>query len=159
MASEPERSGGGGGVVGRNYAVGDRRLKVTGTTNIPSFGGLPFSNILAPGSLHWAPNATISPLTSASEMEFLFAEAVNLQYFDWQIGLAHQWGEWTVAIKHGTTYTGMGSTQTLGGAQNSGFEIDAALQAGAVGILFTGFGGLISGSPFVENARFLVSEI
>lgn len=92
-------------------------------------------------------------------MEFLFAEAVNLQYFDFQIGLTHQWGVWTVAIKHGTTYTDMANPQTLGGAQNSGFAIDAALQANAVGIRFTGFGGLVSGSPFVENARFLVSEI
>ena len=159
MATEPERSGGGGGVVGRNYAVGDRRGKVTGSTNIPSFGGLPFSNILAPGSLHWAPNATINPLTSASEMEFLFAEAVNLQYFDWQIGLTHQWGEWTVAIKHGAVYTDMATTQTLGGAQNSGFEIDAALQANAEGIRFIGFGGLVSGSPFVLNARFPSTEV
>jgi len=155
----PPASEGGGGVAAIGYVVGDRRVKVTGTTNIPSFGGLPFSNVLAPGSLHWAPSATINPLTSASEMEFAFSEAVNLQYFDFQIGLTHQWGTWTVAIKHGTTYTDMGSTQTLGGAQNSGFEIDAALQANAEGIRFIGFGGLVSGSPFVENARFPATEV
>ena len=149
----------GSGVVAIGYVVGDRRVKITGTTNIPSSGGLVFTNILGPGSLQWAPNATINPLTSASEMEFAFSEPVNLQYFDWQIGLTHQWGEWTVSIKHGTTYTDMASTQTLGGTQNSGFEIDEALQANAEGIRFVGFGGLISGSPFVLNARLPATEV
>lgn len=155
----PASEGGGGGVAAIGYVVGDRRVKVTGTTNIPSFGAYVFTNILGPGSLQWAPLATINPLTSASEMEFAFSEPINLQYFDFQIGLAHQWGEWTVAIKHGAIYTDMASTQTLGGSQNSGFSIDAALQANAEGIRFIGFGGLISGSPFVLNARFPSTEV
>ena len=152
--------GGGSGVVGTGYAVGDRRIKVTGavTSNFGNFGGLPFSNILGAGSLHWAPAATINPLTSAYIMEFSFSESVNLQYFDWQIGLTHQWGIWTVAIKRGSTHTDMAASVVLGGSQNTGFAIDAALQAGADGIRFTGLAGLVSGSPFVENARFLVTE-
>ena len=152
---------GGGGTVAVGYAVGDRTLKVptsTRTANFGDFGALVFANILEETPKHWAPNATINPVTSAYIMEFIFAEAVDLQAWHWELGSAGSWGTWVLAVFRNGAYEDMDATITLGSAISTIITIDADKQSGVSQVRLTGSSGIVSGAPFVENIRFLAVE-
>ena len=151
----------GGGTVAVGYAVGDRTVKVptsTRTANFGAFGALTFDDILQETPSHWAPNATINPLTSAYIMECIFTEAVDLQAFHWELGSPGAWGTWDLAVFRNGAYEDMSATITLGSAISTIITIDSNKQSGVSKVRLTGSSGTVSGAPFVENIRFLAAE-